>query len=341
MPCYVGLDVSKSFTNVCVLDEKGRTKREDRLSTDPKSIIAYLRGDRLRYALIGIEAGPIASWLQRELSAARLPALCIEAGHAHKMLEGNLNKTDTNDARGIAELMRDGRYREVHTKSLEGRDSKALLSARRALLSKAGDLKRAIRGLMLGYGLKIERGAAVTFATRVRAALRRQAFLKSLIEPLLEVLAVAERQLATFLERLKTIAEADPVCRRLMTCPGVGLHTAMLFRNSIEDPHRFSRSRDVGAHFGLTSRVWQTGDTVWRGRITRHGDSEVRAALVIAARGMFEPRRKPNWLIAWARSIAARRGTGKAIVALARRLACVLHRMWIDQTDFRSQPQAS
>ncbi len=283
----------------------------------------------------------MAPWLYNGLLQARLPIICIEARHASGMLKGRPNKTDKNDARGIAEIMRAGLYRSVHIKSPDALGMRSLLAARRILKQKLRDLESAIGGLLLGFGLKLAPKLRLTYERRVAELIAGRPFVASVIEPLLAVRAAIAEQVRGFNDRVAASAEADPVCRRLMTVPGVGVQTAVAFRYAVDDPHRFARSRCVGAHFGLTPRVWKSAEVERRGGISRFGDVEVRSALYLAARGMLHPKRKPTWLSEWARQVAERRGTGIAVVALARRLACVLHSMWITETDFRDAVHAS
>lgn len=336
MPCFVGLDASKRKTSVCVIDKSGTLVKEGVVETDPKAIVAFLRGDGRRYSRVGMESWSMAQWLYAGLAKAGLPIICIEAWHASGILKSaRRNKTDKNDARGIAEIMRVGAFKVVHVKTLESQRIRELLTTRKFLRTKATDVENAIAASALIHGIKIRTGAGSTYDRRVRDAISADPFIVDLIEPLLSVRALAVQEIDAFEARLIAIAKADPVCRRLMTAPGVGLLTALTYRMAIDEPARFGRSRDVAAHLGLTPRTWQSGELGFNSSISCAGDKTVRTALFMAALNQFKPKAKPSSLKTWGEAVAARRGRKRAVVAMARRLAVTLHRMWITETDFR------
>jgi transposase len=341
MPCYVGLDASKKFTSICVIGPTGDVLKEGRVESTAREIIEFLRGDGFRYARIGIEAWGLATWLYVGLAKAGLPIICIEARHAHGVLKAQANKTDRSDARGIADLMRTRTYRAVHIKSQASQQTRALLTTRKLLKTKAQDLRNAVRGLLLEYGLKLDRGGTATFERRARTLVARQSFLSSVVEPLLDLTAHILGQVEALELRLEEIAQNDPVCQLLKTAPMVGTLTALHFRTAIDEPGRFPCSRAVGPHLGLVPRTYQSGVSERRGRITKHGDVDARGALFLAARGYFRSDIRSSWLKTWAEEVAARRGSKRALVALARRLAVVLHRMWVTGTAFRYEALGS
>jgi transposase len=332
---YAGLDVSKKLTSICVLDQGGSIAAEGVVATEPKKILAFMRGKRRRYAHVGLEAGSISSWLQEQLAHKGLPAVCIETRHAHKVLSARRNKTDKNDARGIAELMRLGSFRAVHGKSVESRRIKALLTARRMLLQKRIDIDGTIRALLLQAGHKLNSSRTREFGKQVMTFVRHDPFLTPLLKALLVARTGLAEQADALSQRASEMASVDPICRRLMTAPGIGPLTALEYRAAIDDPARFSRSRTVPAHLGLTPRTHQSGDVDRRGRITRWGDPILRASLFMAARTVIFSMTRPSSLRTWGLEIAARRGKNKATVAVARRLAMILHSMWRDSSDFR------
>lgn len=336
MPCFVGLDVSKKTAHICVVNEVGGILEEGITESDPKAIIAFLRGKRRRYARIGMEAWSLASWLYAGLAKAGLPVIVIEAFHAHGMLTATRrNKTDRNDARGIAELMRQGIYKTVHVKTLESQEIKAQLSVRKLLLMKAHDIENGIQGLLLGYGLRLRPGLKATFERHATALTAPVARASELIEPLLAVRRCILAEVAEFDGRLKRMAVDDPVCQRLMTAPGVGALTALTFRAAIDEPARFPKSRSVGVHLGLTPRTRQSGEKETRGGISKMGDESARTALFLAAIAQMRRSTKTSWLKTWGEQVAARRGRKKAVVAVARKLAVTLHSMWMNETEFR------
>ena len=336
MAYYVGLDASKERASVCIIDESGAIVEEAEVASDPKAIAGFLRGGGRRYRRVGMESWSLAPWLYVGLAKARLPIICIEARHAHAMLKAaRKNKTDRNDARGIAELMRLGSYKTVHVKSPQSRRTRALLTVRRLLITKRRDIENAIGAALLAFGLKLRTSGGKGYEGRIHALTKGDPFVAGLIEPLLAVRRQILAELAVLEDRLRTLAHQDPVCQLLMTAPGVGPLVALTFRMAVDEPARFPRSRDVAAHFGLTPRSRQSGTQDFKGPISRAGDKEVRSALFTAAQCQLRRNTRSSWLKTWARQVAHRRGSMKAIVAVARRLAVVLHRMWITRTEFR------
>jgi transposase len=245
------------------------------------------------------------------------------------------NKTDRNDARGIAQIVRTGWYRAVHVKSPACRSWRALLAARRLVLNKMRDVENGLRALLREAGLKLGTPARKELAVRVRELTAADPVLSALAEPLLTIIAAMTRELAQLTKRVLDIARAEPVCRRLMGVPGVGPLTALAFRATIDRPDRFRRSRDVGAHLGLTPKRYQSGETDVQGGISRCGDELARTALYEAAHSLLVRSRKWSTLRAWGMQVARRRGMARARIAVARKLAVVLHRVWADGTEFR------
>ncbi|MGA0602783.1 IS110 family transposase [Caulobacter sp. KR2-114] len=338
MAYFVGMDVSKKSTAVCVMDADGAVVARAEVETTPLALVAFLRGRGWRYRRIGMEAGDMASWLYAGLIKAKLPVLQIDPRHAHSVLSAQRHKTDRNDAQGIAELMRVGAYKGVHTRSRESQDQRALLVARRTLMVKRVDLDTVIRALLRSLGLKLPRYINQSFAARVRALGESSHARWIAVEPLLLARDAIVEQIKVLERQINTAAQADPVCRRLMTVPGVGKQTALAFRSSVDDPRRFVRSRSVAVHFGLTPRVRQSGETVRKGRISKWGDGMVRSLLFMAASHIRAS--EESALHRWSASLRKRMRPGKVVVAVARKIAVILHRMWLDGTDFNATPGA-
>jgi transposase len=250
------------------------------------------------------------------------------------------NKTDRNDARGLAHIMRTGWYRAVHVKSPACRSWRALLTARRTVLNKRRDMENAIRALLREAGLKVGTPSRKDFPARVRELAADDPVLMSLAESLLTVIEAMTQEADKLTRRVLAEVRAEPTCRRLMTVPGVGPLTALAFRATIDQPTRFRKSRDVGAHLGLTPRRYQSGETDVQGRISRCGDELARTALYEAAHTLLIRSTKWSALRAWGMNIAKRRGMARARVAVARKLAVILHRMWVDGSEFRWGKQA-
>jgi len=331
---FAGLDVSKAKTNICIVDAEGFVVVEAVAPTDPAAIADVLRRAERPIKRIGLEICGQSSWLCTGLTAAGLPAVCIDPRRAHGVLKAQRNKTDQNDARGIAELMRIGAYSAVHVKSAESIRTRALLRTRAVLQAKAKDIANAVRGVLLALGLKLSRQRLGGFERCVRAQAEKEPFALQAVGPLLSAISVLIREKKAAEARLVAMARQDPICRRLMTAPGVGPLTALTYKAAVDDPARFSNSRVVGAHFGLTPRTVQSGPTVRRGGITGWGDKTVRHLLYLGAQSLFRGGVRSSWLSRWGAQVKARQGHKRAVVAVARRLAVVLHRMWRTQTDF-------
>jgi transposase len=332
---FAGLDVSLEETAVCVVDEAGGIVREARLPSEPEALVAFFRSLGLAMERIGLEACSLAAWLHEGLTAAGLPAVCLETRRAKAAMGAMPNKTDRNDARGIAQIVRTGWYRAVHVKSPACRSWRALLAARRLVLNKMRDVENGLRALLREAGLKLGTPARKELAARVRELTAADPVLSALAEPLLTIIAAMTCELARLTRRVLEIARAEPVCRRLMGVPGVGPLTALTFRATVDRPDRFRRSRDVGAHLGLTPKRYQSGETDVQGGISRCGDELARTALYEAAHSLLVRSRKWSTLRAWGMQVARRRGLARARIAVARKLSTILHRMWIDGSDFR------
>jgi transposase len=330
-----GLDVSVNETSVCIVDDTGRIVREVKVASEPEALLAVLTNSAYRFKRIGLEAGSLSQWLFSALAEAGLPVICVETRHMRAVLKAQINKTDRNDARGIAQMMRAGLYRPVHVKTLRSQKLRMLLTHRKLLQSKAIAIENDLRGTLRNFGLKVGMAGTARFETRIRELVADIPDLVGLVEPLLVVRRVLREQLGILHRRLLAVVRDDEVSRRLMTIPGVGPVVALTFRATVDIPARFRNSRAVGAVFGLTPAKHQSGESDRTGAISKCGDDMMRVMLYEAAQIMLMRSAKWSWLKAWAMQIARRRGMKKAIVALARRLAVIMHRIWVDGTEFR------
>src|SRR5436853_3617880 len=244
-------------------------------------------------------------------------------------------KTDRNDARGIAQLMRLGWFKSVHCKSLPAQEVRALLTARKLVQSKLHDVEMSLRGILRGFGLKVGPTTPKRFAGRIQELVTGHPSLQVIADALLAVHAVLLREFNGFEQRVRIMAGADAKAELLMTTPAVGPIVALTYACAIDDPARFKSSKQAGAHFGLTPRKYQSGETDYTGRISKIGDAAVREALYQAAHVMLtKPVKGCADLKSWAMRIARRAGMRKAKVALARKLAVILHRMLADGKPF-------
>jgi transposase len=309
MKLYVALDVSLAKTAVCAMDHDGNLVREVEVPSCPDALAALLRGYEAELERVGMEAGPMSEWLVRGLAEHGIDAVLMETRQAHKALSAMTVKTDRNDARGLAHLLRMGWFRPVHVKAASAREQRARLAARTTMLRQTQDLENSVRGLLRGFGLRVPTLRRGSWADAVRALVGGHPTLPGIVEPLLQAREASRQQLAVLDRQVRDAARDDAVCRRLMTVPGVGAVVALTFRSSIDDPTRFRSSRSVG-------------------------DATARVALFEAAHVLLSRVARWSALKAWGVRLAQRRGAKRAKVALARKLAGVLHRMWVSETDF-------
>lgn len=257
MDHYAGIDVSLATSSVCILDATGRIVREAKVASEPEALVSFLTGCGYHLVRIGLEAGPLSQWLHAGLVGAGLPAVLVETRHVKAALSAMTVKTDRNDARGIAQLIRMGWFRPVHAKALPAQEVRTLLTGRKLLQSKLLDLEGGIRGMLRGFGLKVGPVGAAGFERRIRELVTGQATLERVMEPMLRARQALRSEYMNLHRDLLRIVRTDDICRRLMTVPGVGAVVAITFTAAVDDPARFRRSKDVGAHFGLTPRKYQ------------------------------------------------------------------------------------
>ncbi len=341
MKHYIGLDVSQKQTHICVVDESGVVVGQGREATHPELLVKAIRDLAPDPELVVLETGGQSSWLQQELSALGLPAVIVDARRAKAALSCRLNKTDANDAEGLAQLGRTGWYREVAAKQLETRLARSLLVARQQLVGQRRNLENQVRGILRGFGLVVGKAARSRFEQRVWELVRREPRLEYTVGPLLTVRRSLEAQIKDLEGRINALAAASPVCVRLMTTPGVGPMTVLAYVTAVDDPHRFTKSSSVGVYLGLTPRRYQSGEVEWSGRISKQGDALARHMLYEAANSLLSRVRRWSAPKAWAARLVGKVGGKKARVALARKLAVILHRMWVDGSEFRWTKEAA
>ena len=335
MDFYAGLDVSLEATNICIVNGDGDVVREAKLQTDPDAIELFLAEWGMQLKRVGLEAFSFSAWLFTALEEKGLPAICIETRHAKAAMNAMLNKTDRNDARGIAQMMRTGWFRVVHVKSQVAQTLRALLVGRKALLGKVLDMENMIRGVLRPFGLKVGEISVGRFDARVRELIAGKRELEAIIVPLLEARGAMRLQFAKLHRLTLMAARNDNAVRRMMTVPGVGPVVALAFRATVDDPARFKKSTNVGAHFGLTPRRYQSGQTDRVGGISKCGDELTRAMLYEAAIAILTRIPKNFKLRLWGLRLARKKGLKRAATAVARALAVLLHKIWVDGTTFR------
>ena len=341
MKYYAGLDVSVKETSVCIIDEAGRICREVKVPSHPDDLAGVLTDPAHPLARVGLEAGPLSQWLFSGLAEKGVPVVCIGTRHTKAFLKAQVNKSDRNDARGITQMMRVNLFRPVHVKTLKSQHRRVLLTARKLLQDKALAIENDIRGLLRNFGLKVGAVGPSGFEARIRELVENRPELHAIMLPLLAAWRALRDRFAELHAQLLAEAKEDKVCRQLMTIPGVGPVVSLAFTATIDVPACFRTACSIGPALGLTPSLHQSGESSRIGRISLCGDAMMRGLLYEAAKVLLTRVSKWSWLKAWAMAVAKRRGQRRAIVALARRLAVIMHRMWRDGTDFRWTRQAS
>jgi transposase len=340
MKYYAGLDVSLDETAVCIVDEDGLVIREGKVASEPDDLHAWIVASGMTLTRLGLEAGPLSPWLHAGLRGAGLPAICIETRRMKGATAAMAVKTDRNDARAIAQAMRTGWFTAVHVKTPESQELRLLLSNRRVLLEKRVAIDNEIRGTLKAFGLKVGAVTAGRFEARVVELLSATSRLLALVRPMLIARQALRRQHAILHRMVLDIVRSDTVCRRLLSVPGVGAVVVLTYVTGVDDPARFAHARDLGPHFGLTPRKYASGEIDRNGSITKAGDGAVRKALSQAALSLLTRVERWSALKAWGMAVAKRRGLRRAVIAVARKLAIVMHRIWVDGTTFNWSREA-
>lgn len=334
MECFAGLDVSMEETYISVLDREGAILHEAKVASAPVAIAAELAkvpGCRR----VVFETGRMAPTLYHGLTALEVPVVCIESRQAHQALKSlRTHKTDRNDARGLAHLARTGFFKPVHVKSLPAHAVRSLIIARKKLVGQRVTLENQIRGLAVVFGVRLPRALSPGFIKQALQASEGIAGLSAAMQGLIAARAAVLSAVTAIDADMKRMARASDACRRLMAIPGVGHLTALAFVAVVDDPARFRRSRDLGAYLGLVPRRHQSGEVDYTGSISKCGDRRVRTLLYEAANVMLTRYKGALKLKEWALAIGRRSTMRKARVALARRLAIIMHAMLRNRTSF-------
>ena len=341
MDHYAGIDVSLECSSVCVVGSSGKIVREAKVASEPEALIGWFGSLGFYLARIGLEAGPLSQWLYAAMKQAGLAVELLETRHVHDAFKAMPVKSDRNDARNIAQLMRLGWFRPVHCKSMDAQEVRAMLTARKLVQSKLLDVENSLRGILRGFGLKAGKTTRTSFAGRIEELVQGHPNLHEIGKALLRVRAVLLAEFNGFEKRVRTMSRLHEKARLLMSTPAVGPIVSLTFACGIDDPSRFTSSKQAGPHFGLTPKKYQSGETDYSGRISKLGDASVREALYEAAHIMLtKPIKGCSQLKSWAMRIARRAGMNKAKVALARKLAVIMLRMLKDNKPFNPAAKA-
>ena len=335
MEYFAGLDVSLEKTHVCVLDRNGTVVFESAVASSPGAILAALNQAPSCERVV-FETGRMAPMLYHGLADLGVPVVCIESRQAYQALKTfATHKTDRNDARGLAQLARTGFFKPVHVKSLPAHAVRALIMARKKLVGQRVTLENQIRGLAVVFGARLPRGLSPAFVEQVITMSDGIAGLSAAMRGLVAARDAVLGAIAAIDADMKRLVRVSQACRRLMTIPGVGPLTALAFTAAIDDPTRFRRSRDLGPYLGLVPRRYQSGEIDYTGSISKIGDRRVRTLLYEAANVILTRYKGELKLKDWAFAIAKRSNMRKARIALARRLAIIMHAMLRHGTEFK------
>lgn len=335
MKYYIGLDVSMKETSICIVDEVGKIVFEKDAVTNPDEIYACIAGTGLNIQLAGLESGSLSHWLVDKLGKLGLPTICVCSRQMAAILQLTINKTDKNDARGIAQALRAGYYRKVHHKSQHAVELSTLMGARRSLVCQRTNSMNTMRGLFKSYGIIVGIANATRFSAKIEILLERLTKQAQIgIKGLLGCFVNVHAQVLVLDSMVEKIALQDPVIKRFITIPGVGPITALTYKMIIDDPYRFKKSRSVGAYLGTTPTQYSSGETHRQGKVSKCGSTDLRYLLCEAATSMMLKTKSWNKDKAWAHKLMKKHGFGKARMALARKLAVKMHRMWINEKDY-------
>lgn len=335
MTIYAGLDVSDKTTHICVVDDAGAIVRRDVVASDPEVLAKWLAKHCADLTRVVLETGPLSTFLYHGLTERAVPVVCICARHAKKALSARVNKSDVNDTESLAQLCRTGWYKRVHMKAGATHIDRAALKIRAQLIGSRGSFANQLRGMLKLFGLRMGRVTTPgKRGERLDALFTQRPDLRPVFMPLIESIEALDAQLALSSKLLDARAASDPVATRLMSVPGVGPITALTFKSAIEDPGRFRRSADAGAYAGLAPRRSQSGERDYNGRISKAGDPMLRSALYEAANNLLVRVKRPFALQTWGKKLAETKGHKRARVAVARKLAALLHTLWQSETDF-------
>lgn len=335
MEYFAGLDVSMEATHVCVVDRDGTVIHQAKVPSTPADIAQELaKAPACRRVVF--ETGRMAPALFHGLAEHSVPVVCVESRQAYQALKSlATHKTDRNDARGLAQLARTGFFKPVHVKSLPAHAVRSLILARKKLVGQRVTLENQIRGLAVVFGVRLPRALSPAFIEQALRSSEGINGLSAAMRGLIGARAAVLAAVAAIDADIKKMVRASEACRRLMKIPGVGQLTALAFAAAVDDPERFRRSRGVGPYLGLVPRRYQSGEVDYTGGISKCGDRRVRTLLYKAANVMLTRCRRPLKLKAWALAIAKRSTMRKARIALARRLAIIMHAMLRQGTEFK------
>lgn len=336
MESVAGLDVGVKHSTLCVVRRDTRAMKavsRHRTVTAPSAIGEWLSAQGV--GRVGLEAGAQSAWLARELAAQGLEVTVMETRRQRAFGSYSKLKTDERDARLIGEALATGLYTRVHVRSAWSQEVRALLGARLQLKRQAQQSRQFIRGQLRALGIELGRTSGKKWLAAAEAAVAGcDGPLGQALKALLVNCRALAEQVVVLDREIRRLARQDAPCRRMMTAPGAGLLSALALRASLDDAERFARSAEVGPYLGLTPARWQSGALDRRGGITKQGDGLVRAYLYEAAVSLLERQKRDCPLRRWGLQQQARLGKRRTRVAVARKLAVLMHKLWRSGQSF-------
>lgn len=330
MESVAGLDVGVKQSTLCVVARGARSMRvvsRRRTATSPAAIGAWLRAQGIDR--VGLEAGAQSSWLARELEGQGLQVTVMETRRQRAFGAYSKVKTDERDARLIGEALASGLHTKVHVRSAWSQEVRALLGARLQLKRQAHQCRQFVRGHLRAVGVEVPRGTGRTWLTQAQVvSAERGGILGQALQAMLNTVEALQEQIGGLDKQIRGLARQDGACRRMMTAPGAGVLTSLALRASLDDADRFTHSAEVGPYLGLTPSRYQSGALDRRGSITKQGDGLVRAYLYEAAVSLLERQKRDCPLRRWGLANQDRLGKRRTRVAVARKLAVLMHRLW-------------
>ena len=332
---YVGLDVSLETTSICILDENGKRVLEGEAESNPEAIGIFLEKSKLEIEKIGLESGNLTHYLKKGLMKMQYRVVVMESRKMAAILSTIINKTDKNDARGIAEALRVGHFSECVHRSDDAIELRSILHIRQTIVEQRTHVVNSIRGHLKVYGIKFAKKPGKTFREKVETATQGlQPRVQKAIVSLLNVLDGIDREIKVLNKEIEQMVSQDEDVRLLQTIDGVGPITALAFKAELDDPKRFENSRDVAAYIGLTPSQYSSGEIQRQGGISKKGSKRTRYLLVEAANSILNKCKTWSKLKAWGMKLKKKKGNRKATVAVARKLAVIMHRILMTKKPF-------
>jgi len=331
---YCGIDLHAEYSQICILDEDGEVMETSRVRTSRKALERFFGRDRMRLVM---EAGGSSPWVSRLLDSLGHEVVVCSPRRVRLIAESKL-KNDRVDAEVLARLVRlDPDFLQpIQHRSEEAQVLRANLKVRSAMVEARTKWINTVRGLLRSFGYKVSGKAPHTFADRVDQ-MELPPELRAVLEPLLEQLDLLSGEITRRNDHLEEMVKELPEVEHLREIPGVGPVVATYFVLTIDDPNRFKNSRDVASFFGLRPSMRESASVSHYGRITKEGDPEMRRLLVQAAHACLLTKADSE-LKSWALALAERKGRGKAVVALARKLAVLMHHLWVTGEVYQANP---